>query len=272
VIVAAGAEAARAAKAATTTMPIIFGDPVALGLVASLNRPGANVTGSADLTGELVPRRARGHQHIWRRSNQFRCKRTKAVAIGGTRSDVDRNVTTVGPAKLLQALHEWRFARLHRRIVSVERDQYTNAPHSPARLLRLHDHRPRRRAAEPPCDEFPPSHLSFPRLIGAEPIAVRVVGELAETRVAPTRPGSVQPPASRGRGGATGAIPLTHIPQHPIRSFSNFSTAGTSDVKIKELAFWPTGNRCSRSGGRRSSHGGRPRGGSVERGSRNRHG
>jgi putative ABC transport system substrate-binding protein len=59
VMVAAGGEAARAAKAATTTIPIVFsagGDPVALGFVVSLSRPGTNLTGVANLAGELAPK------------------------------------------------------------------------------------------------------------------------------------------------------------------------------------------------------------------------
>src|SRR5271169_1249132 len=59
VIVVGGNEVTLAAKAATTTIPIVFAtgaDPVALGLVPSLNRPGANLTGSVTLNVELAPK------------------------------------------------------------------------------------------------------------------------------------------------------------------------------------------------------------------------
>src|SRR5439155_19831104 len=59
-IVAQGTPGVLAAKNATTTIPIVMataGDPVTGGLVASLARPGGNVTGLSSLASELITKR-----------------------------------------------------------------------------------------------------------------------------------------------------------------------------------------------------------------------
>jgi ABC-type uncharacterized transport system substrate-binding protein len=60
VIAASTTPAALAAEASKTAIPIIFdtaGDPIRLGLVSSLNRPGRNITGVTQLSSELVAKR-----------------------------------------------------------------------------------------------------------------------------------------------------------------------------------------------------------------------
>jgi putative ABC transport system substrate-binding protein len=60
IVAPGGAPAALAAKQATATIPIVFemgADPIALGLVQTLSRPGANLTGVTSLNVQLTPKR-----------------------------------------------------------------------------------------------------------------------------------------------------------------------------------------------------------------------
>ena len=60
IVAPGGAEIALAAKSATTTIPIVFemgGDPIALGVVGSLSRPGGNLTGVSSLSVEVSRKR-----------------------------------------------------------------------------------------------------------------------------------------------------------------------------------------------------------------------
>ena len=78
IVAAGGAEVALAAKAATATIPIVFemgGDPIALGVVDSLSRPGGNLTGVSSLSVEVSRKRLEFMQEVRPSTNVF------AVAI-----------------------------------------------------------------------------------------------------------------------------------------------------------------------------------------------
>lgn len=114
VIAATGTPAALAAKAATTTIPIVIemgNDPVQLGLVASLSRPGGNVTGVAQLATEVAPKRLELlHEMIPK-------ARTVALFVDPTDSVVFENTT-----RGVQAAARSLGLELHVLNVSTDRD------------------------------------------------------------------------------------------------------------------------------------------------------
>ena len=113
VIAATSTPAALAAKAATSTVPIVFttgGDPIKLGLVASLRRPGGNVTGSTQLSVEVGPKRLELAREL------FPGATTVALLVNPA------NPLTATVSKDLQAVADTLGVRLHVLHASTEAD------------------------------------------------------------------------------------------------------------------------------------------------------
>jgi ABC-type uncharacterized transport system substrate-binding protein len=113
VIAATGTPAALAAKAATSTVPIVFttgGDPIKLGLVASLRRPGGNVTGVTALSVEVGPKRLELARELFPAATTFALLVNPANPVAATVS------------KDLQAVADTLGMRLHVLHASTEAD------------------------------------------------------------------------------------------------------------------------------------------------------
>jgi ABC-type uncharacterized transport system substrate-binding protein len=113
VIAATSTPAALAAKAATSTVPIVFttgGDPIKLGLVASLRRPGGNVTGSTQLSVEVGPKRLELARELFPGETTFALLVNPANPVAATIS------------KDLEAVADTLGVRLHVLHASIEAD------------------------------------------------------------------------------------------------------------------------------------------------------
>jgi len=162
VLVTSPAGSALFARKVTSTIPIVFigePDPVGTALVASLARPGGNVTGLADAHGDLVPKRLELLRQIapsvsrvailWNPANastgsQVKIAEAAAPALGATvvpvgvrgprRDDVDRAFETIGKERAegllvvgdaMLGVHRQRIAEL-----SIKRRLPTSGSHS----------------------------------------------------------------------------------------------------------------------------------------------
>jgi putative ABC transport system substrate-binding protein len=104
-VIVGDTNSALAAKAATTTVPIVFaggGDPVQQGLVASLNRPGGNITGVSFFGGVLGPKRLELLRQLVPKATTIAVlMNPDASTTAAERSDVQAAAQTIGQQLLI---------------------------------------------------------------------------------------------------------------------------------------------------------------------------
>jgi putative ABC transport system substrate-binding protein len=120
-----GSGSAHAAKDATTTIPVLFiagPDPVADGLVSSLNRPGGNLTGVAVITSELMPKRVELLlELIPRAANIALLQYQYGVGADAGQRDVEAAARALGRQMILLKISSW--GDLEAAFVSAVRQQ-----------------------------------------------------------------------------------------------------------------------------------------------------
>src|SRR4051794_39651099 len=119
-----GAPSALAAKAATTTIPIVFemgGDPVALGVVPSLSRPGGNCTGVSSLNVEVGPKRLEGLHEVVPAATAFAAVLNRASPTANSQLNSLRAAAEARGLKLvvLHATTEQEFEPLFERFCAM---------------------------------------------------------------------------------------------------------------------------------------------------------
>jgi putative ABC transport system substrate-binding protein len=127
-LIAANGPAAQAAKAATSTIPIVFTvgfDPVEVGLVASLNRPGGNVTGVSILDVELGPKRLELLRELVPKATNIAVlvNPTDPVRAGNISRAVETAARTLGlQSNVLQASSERDFDAVFASLLQMRAD------------------------------------------------------------------------------------------------------------------------------------------------------
>jgi putative ABC transport system substrate-binding protein len=127
-LIAANGPAAQAAKAATSTIPVVFTvgfDPVEVGLVDSLNRPGGNVTGVSILDVELGPKRLELLRELVPKATIIAVlvNPTDSVRAGNISRAVQTAARTLGlQSNVLQASSERDFDAVFARLLQMRAD------------------------------------------------------------------------------------------------------------------------------------------------------